>query len=158
MRSSAEAKVTTETLARIAELEERRAHMGVTIAKRTLEERSALRARIHDLQRQEEAEALGDDPTVSAGLIQLIGASRFAHARRIDALDDEIRATKVHLSEQQHAHTLAIKRHRTAQKVAEHVAGVRVQELRHKEQKNMDDLTCARFGGRSTANATLSLQ
>ena len=145
MRSSPGAKRMTKALARIAEINERRAHLDVVNAQRTLEGQVALREELSSAQSDEEAVALGD-AAVSAGVIQLIGASRLNHARRLDALDQAMNEVQVQLSMQQDTHRTAIHKQRSAQKVAEHVALARAKELLQREQKVIDDLSCARFG------------
>ncbi|MDP6943444.1 MAG: hypothetical protein QF464_04785 [Myxococcota bacterium] len=146
MQPTPRARRTTKALARIAEITERRAHVDVLSAQRTLDHQAALRSELSDAQREDEAAFWSTDEPVHAGVVQLVSAARIAHSQRMDALDQAIDDTQELLNQRRHAHLGAIERKRSASKVADHVRAARARELLQKVQKQDDDLSSARYG------------
>jgi hypothetical protein len=145
MQSSPQAKRTTETLARIALINERRALAAVTRAQRTLDEQSALRQRLQESQWRDEQSVLNADAPLSAGLLQMLVGARHAHTRRLGELDKAMGDTASDLSQRHNAHAIARHRQRSASKVATRVLSNRRHELQHAQQKVDDDLSSTRF-------------
>ena len=145
MQSSPQAKRTTETLARIAVINERRALAEVTRIQRTLDEQSALRERLQENQWQDEKSMLDSELPLSAGLLQMLVGSRQAHTRRLSELDNTMGDTAIALSQHRNAHDIARYRQRSASKVADRVLSNRRRELQSAQQKVDDDLSSTRF-------------
>ena len=145
MQSSPQAQRTTETLARIALINERRALAEVARVQRTLDEQAALRVQLQEAQREDEASVLDSDTPISAGLLQMLVGSRQAHARRLSELDNAMGDTAIALSHRRNAHDIARHRQRSAAKVADRVVVGRRRELQHAQQKVDDDLSATRF-------------
>jgi hypothetical protein len=145
MQSSPQAKRATETLARIALINERRALAEVTRVQRTLDAQSALREQMQESQRRGEQTMLDADEPLSVGLLQMLAGSRQAHTRRLGELDSAIGATAVALSQRHNAHDIARHRQRSAAKVADRVTVSRRRELQNAQQKVDDDLSTTRF-------------
>ncbi len=148
MQSSAQAKRTTETLARIAQVNERRALVEVVTAERTLNEQANLRERLKDEHHQEEDEAMRGDSAVTAGFLQLINGSRQAHSRRLQELDNAMGETAIALSHRRNAHDIARQHQRTASTVADRVLTARRRAVQDAQQKVDDDLTSTRYARR----------
>lgn len=151
MQSSPKAKRATETLARIALVNERRALAEVLRVQRDLDAQAKLREELQEAQRRDEREALGESGSVSAALLQMLNGSRQAHARRIDALDNAMGETAISLTHRQNAHAIARQRQRSASSVAERVLKARRQDLLAAQQKVDDDLSSTRFSYRREA-------
>lgn len=145
MQSSPQAKRTTETLARIALINERRALAEVTRVQRTLDAQSALREQLQEDQRRDEESMLDSDAPLSAGLLQMLVGSRQAHARKLGDLDNAMGDTAIALSHRRNAHHIARHRQRSASKVADRVLSNRRRELQSAQQKVDDDLSTTRF-------------
>lgn len=146
MQPTPRAKRATKTLARIADITERRALVDVVKTQRVLQNQATQREDLEDAQRADEETLLGGEHTIPAGLLQLVGAARDTHSKQVDALDAAMAHTLTRLSQQRETHQASVQRKHTANRVAEHVMTARVRELLDREQKASDDLSCARFG------------
>ena len=146
MHSSPQAQRTSARLAKIAQINEKRALAAVVQTQRRLDEQSALRDSLRQAQRDDEEALFAEGQGMSAGLLQMITGSRQAHAKRLQELDNAMGDTAIELSQRRNVHEIARSRQRVASNVAERVTSARRQALLKAQQKVDDDLSVTRFG------------
>ena len=154
MRTPRHKRRASETLERIANMAERRAHSDVVTAEQELAAHEERRLALQAQQEQAEQALFSDTGGVTSSVIQLISVSRLGRKLKLDAIDQDIAIAYARVGAKRKQHKSARHKKRTAELVREKMVTLHVAEHLGREQKDMDEVANQRFAARTGQSST----